>query len=150
MPQFFRSGSARKAALCAALSVALLVMEQPAHACDCVSLIPGGPNFSRDLEAIAEFYPIAGEGRVFADGPFAWRFVPTKEYRGPGQASYRIELSSDCSLSPDEVNSLIGRTVFLLLSGGPARYEAGRCVNLQSPAVESAIRHRIEMGCAAR
>jgi len=130
--------------------LALLVAAGPAHACDCVTLLPNNPRFPRDLEDIAQFYPVAAEGRVSPDGPYAWRFVPTREYRGPRQASYGIELSSDCSLSPEEMNSLIGRSVFLLLSGGPARYEAGRCVNLQSSAVESAIRHRVETGCTPR
>lgn len=147
MPPSSPSASARRIARSAALSFALLVTAGPAFACDCVSLIPGSPRFERDLEAIASFYPVAAEGVVEADGPFAWRFTPTREYRGPKQGSYRIELSSDCSLAPDEMNALIGEPVFLLLSGGPERYEAGRCVNGQSPEVEGAIRARIEHRC---
>jgi hypothetical protein len=144
------SAFARKIARSAALSVAFALVGAPAWACDCVTLLPGGPNFSRDLDAIANFYPIAAEGVVEADGPYAWRFRPTREYRGTKQASYRIELSSDCSLAPDEMKALIGKPVFLLLSGGPDRYEAGRCVNSQSPEVEDAIRARIGAGCRPR
>jgi hypothetical protein len=115
-----------------------------------MSLISGSPNLARDLDSIAKFYPVAAEGRVEADGVYAWRFVPTREYRGPARASYRIELSSDCSLAPGEMKALIGRSVFLLLSGGPDSYEAGRCVNLQSAAVEGAIRERISAACTRR
>jgi len=122
----------------------------PAFACDCVRLIPGSSNFARDLDEIAKFYPVAAEGVIAADGPYAWRFTPIREYRGPGQSSYRIELGSDCSLGPDEMKAIIGKPVFLLLGGGPKRYEAGRCVNLQSPDVETAIRHRITRDCRSR
>jgi len=128
----------------------LLIAAGPALACDCVGLIPGSPNFTRDLDAIAKFYSVAAEGRVEVDGPHAWRFIPAREYRGSGKASYRIELSSDCSLAPGEMKALIGNPVFLLLSGGPDHYEAGRCVNLQSPDVEAAIRDRIKAGCSLR
>lgn len=141
---------ARRIARSAGLSATLLMTASPALACDCIRLIPGSPNFARDLDAIVKFYPVVGEGRIEADGPYAWRFIPTREYRGTGKHSYRIELSSDCSLAPGEMKSLIGKPVLLLLSGGPERYEAGRCVNLQSPSVEAAIRDRIKAGCTPR
>ena len=141
---------APRIALLAALSAALIATATPALACDCVSLIPGSPNFARDLDAIAKFYPVAAKGRVYADGPYAWRFAPTRELRGPKRSSYRIVLLSDCSLAPDEMKALIGKPVFLLLSGGPDRYEAGRCVNLQSPAVEEAVRASIHARCWPR
>jgi hypothetical protein len=150
MPLSSPSASALKTALLAALSAVLIGAAAPALACDCVTLIPGSPNFERDIDAIAKFYPIAADGTVEADGPYAWRFRPAHEYRGPTQASYRIELLSDCSLGPDEMKALIGKRVFLLLSGGPDRYEAGRCVNLQSPAVEKAIRGRLHARCRHR
>jgi hypothetical protein len=125
----------RRIARSVALSLALIA-SAPAWACDCVRLIPGSPSFNADLDAIAKHYP--------------WRFTPTREYRGPKQASYRIELASDCSLAPDEMKAIIGRPVLLLLSGGPDRYEAGRCVNLRAEEVEAAIRKRIEAGCVSR
>lgn len=114
----------------------------PSLACDCVSLIPGSPRFESDLDRIVQYYPVAAEGLLEADGPYAWRFRPTREYRGPRQASYRVELGSDCSISPDEMKALIGKPVFLLLSGVPDRYEAGRCVNLLASDVSAAIRKR--------
>ena len=147
MPRSSRSASARRIARSAALSLALLLGSQSALACDCVTLIPGSPNFARDLDAIAGFYPVAADGVLQPDGAYAWRFVPTHEYRGPRQSSYRVELTSDCSLAPDEMDALIGKPVFLLLSGGPERYEAGRCVNRQSPEVEKALRSRIGADC---
>jgi hypothetical protein len=124
----------------------------PALACDCVGLDPSYPRFEQDLDRIAAFYPVAAEGVVETDGPYAWRFRPTREYRGPRQAAYRLELLSDCSLDPAEMKRLIGKPVFLLLSRGAGQnesYEAQRCVNLQSTAVERAIRARIE-GCGHR
>ena len=150
MPPSSSSASARKIAHSAALSLVLLLAPEAAFACDCVSLIPGSPRFTRDLDAIAGFYPIAAEGRLERDGQYAWRFVPTHELRGPKQPSYRIELASDCSIDPQEMSKLIGKPMFLLLSGGPERYEAQRCVNLQSPQVEKAIRARIGAGCRPR
>ena len=45
------------------------------------------------------------------------------------------------------MDAVIGKPVFLLLSGGPERYEAGRCVNRQSPEVKKAIRSRIGADC---
>ena len=144
------SASARRTARSAALSLAFLLPAAPGWSCDCVTLLPDSPNFSQDLDAIAKFYPVAAEGLVEADGASAWRFKPTHEYRGPKQASYRIELSSDCSLAPNEMKALIGKPVFLLLSGGPDRYEAGRCVNSLSPKVERAIRARVGGACASR
>jgi hypothetical protein len=115
-----------------------------------VTLLPSSPRFERDLDSIARFYPVAAEGVLETDGPYAWRFKPTREYRGLKRSSYRIELASDCSLAPDEMKALIGRPVFLLLSGGPERYDAGRCVNRQSPEIEKAIRARIGAGCVTR
>ena len=130
--------------------IAAALTAGPALACDCVQLIPGSPHFQSDLDRIAQFYPVAAQGIVEADGPYAWRLRPTLEYRGTKQPSYRIELGSDCSLDPSEMNKLVGKSVFLLLGGGPDRYEAGRCVNLQSPEVEKALRARIGADCHRR
>src|SRR4029078_10746224 len=146
----FSSASGRRIARSAALSVTLLATATPALACDCVSLVPGSPRFESDLDAIARFYPVAAEGDLEQAGSYAWRFTPTREYRGPKRVSYRIEVARGCSLSPDEMNALIGRPVFLLLGGGPERYEAGRCVNRQSPEVEKAIRRRVGAACTQR
>ena len=142
----------RKIAHSAALSASIVcsLAAPPALACDCVRLIPGSRHFASDLDAIAKFYPVAADGVLERAGAYGWRFTPTREYRGPKQASYRIELGSDCSLAPDEMNALIGRRVFLLLSGGPERYEAGRCVNLLGADVEGAIRARIADSCPPR
>ena len=154
MPPFSPSASARKIARSAALSFTFLLAASPAWACDCVTLIPGSPHFTRDLDSIAKYYPVAAEGVLAADGPYAWRFTPTREYRGPRQAAYRIQLLSDCSLDPIEVKSLIGKPVFLLLAEGEGQnrgtYEIGRCVNRQSPEVEAAIRARMGAGCRPR
>ena len=73
----------------AALALLLLAgLSSPALACDCIRRDPQGPRFAEDLERIAKYYPVAAEGVVEADGPYAWRFRPTREYRGPGKASY--------------------------------------------------------------
>lgn len=125
----------------------LACLPAAASACDCITLSPDFPRFESDLDRIAAYYPVAAEGVLAADGPYAWQFRATKEYRGPRQASYRVELVSDCSLGPDEITPLIGRSIFLLLSGGPERYEVSRCVNLQPPEVEKAIRARIGGSC---
>ena len=122
----------------------------PALACDCIRLVPGGPHFEADLDRIAAFYPVAAEGVIEANGAYSWRFKPSHEFRGPKQASYPVELISDCSLDPEELKALIGKPVFLLLSGGPDRYEASRCVNLQGAAVEAGIRKRIKASCTSR
>lgn len=126
----------------------------PALACDCVSLIPGGPRFESDIDRIAQYYRVAAEGVLEADGPYAWRFTPTREYRGPRLSAYRIELLSDCSLDPIALNTLLGRPIFLLLAEGEGQnrgiYEIGRCVNRQSPEVEHAIRTRLGAGCRPR
>jgi hypothetical protein len=132
------------------LAFLLGTVTAPALACDCVNLVPSSPRFESDLDSIVRFYPIAGEGLVEPDGPYAWRFRPTREYRGPRQASYRIELGSDCSIAPDEMKALIGKPVFLLLNGGPDRYEAGRCVNLLAADVTAAIRDRYLGSCQPR
>ena len=124
-----------------------LVCATPAIACDCMRLDPAFVRFEADLDRIAEYYPVAAEGVLEANGPYAWKFRPSRELRGPGQGSYAIDLISDCSLGPNEIKPLLGRPVFLLLSGGPERYEVSRCVNLQSPEVEKAIRRRIGEGC---
>lgn len=131
-------------------AVALLLfasLSSPAIACDCITLDPKLPRFASDLDRIALYYPVAAEGVVEADGPYAWRFRPTREYRGPGKASYAIDLVSDCSLAPDEMKRLIGKPVFLLLAGGPGRYEASRCVNLLGGETEAAIRERVAGSC---
>src|SRR4051794_37831380 len=95
------------------LGLALAIMSAtPTLACDCLSLIPGSPRFESDLDGIVQFYPVVAEGAVEVDGPYAWRFTPTREYRGPRQESYRIELGSDCSIAPDEMKALIGKPVF--------------------------------------
>jgi hypothetical protein len=77
-----------------------------------------------------------------------------REYRGPGQASYRVELISDCSLSPEEMKEIIGKRVFLLLAAGTGgsagRYEASRCVNLLGADVEAALRARLTRACPRR
>ena len=127
-----------------------LLAANPAAACDCVRLIPSGPHFAEDLDGIAKFYPVAAEGVVEADGPYAWRFRPTREYRGLGKASYTIDLISDCSLGPQEMQTIIGKPVFLLLAGGPDRFEAGRCVNLLGGEAEAAIRKRVIGSCPPR
>ena len=124
-----------------------LLAANPAAACDCVRLIPSGPHFAEDLDGIAKFYPVAAEGVVEADGPYAWRFRPTREYRGLGKASYTIDLISDCSLGPQEMQKIIGKPVFLLLAGGPDRFEAGRCVNLLGAEIGAAIRSRVAKSC---
>jgi hypothetical protein len=158
MRQFSPSASARKIARSAALRLAFLLglalIPGPALACDCVRLIPGSPRFQADIDRISEYYPVAAEGVLEAEGAYAWRFTPTREHRVPLHAAYRIELLSDCSLDPLELKSLIGKPVFLLLAEGerPNRgtYEIGRCVNRQSPEVEKAIRARMDAGCRPR
>lgn len=115
-----------------------------------MTLFPGSARFEADLDRIVQFYPVAAEGVVEADGSYAWRFTPTREYRGPRQASYRIELGSDCSIDPGVMQAMIGKPVFLLLSGGPERYEAQRCVNLVADDVSAAIRRRYSEGCNRR
>jgi hypothetical protein len=130
---------------------AFLVAAGPAAACDCVRLDPKGPNFASDLERIAEFYPIAAEGMLERDGPYAWRFKPTREYRGPGKSSYSITLISDCSLAPQELNAVLGKPIFVLLAGGPGdhqgNYEISRCVHLLGADIENALRARILSRC---
>ncbi|WP_309662712.1 hypothetical protein [Sphingomonas sp.] len=133
-----------------ALAFASLLASTPALACDCVRLDPNGPHFASDLDRIAKFYPIAAEGVIEAQGDYAWRFRPTHEYRGPGKASYAIELIGDCSLEPPTMAKLIGKPVFLLLAGGPDRYEASRCVNLLGGAADAAIRDRVVKSCHPR
>jgi hypothetical protein len=115
-----------------------------------MTLYPGSSRFGSDLDRIVHFYPVAAEGVLEADGPYGWRLRTTREYRGPGASSYRIGLASDCSIAPNEMKDLIGKPVFLLLSGGPERYEAGRCVNLLGSDVTSAIRDRYVESCMAR
>ena len=136
----------------AVLSVLIAsVCAPPALACDCIRLDPSFPRFEADLDRIAEYYPVAVEGIVQADGPYRWRLLPTREFRGPGLKSYSIDLISDCSLAPDEMKALINRRIFALLAEGPGdhsgRYELSRCVNLQSPEVEKSIRKRIGEAC---
>ena len=133
-----------------ALAFASLLATSPAAACDCVGLDPRGPHFTEDLDRIARYYPVVAQGVVEAAGPYAWRFRPTLEYRGAGKASYAIELTSDCSLEPQAMKALIGKPVFLLLSGGPHRYQASRCVNLLGGEAETAIRKRIAKACPPR
>jgi hypothetical protein len=131
-----------------------LASATPALACDCVRLIPGSPRFEDDIKRIVTFYPVVAEGVVESDGPYKWRFRPTREYRGPRQGSYRIELLSDCSLDPQALQSIIGNKVFLLLSEGEGQnrssYEIQRCVNLLGADVERAIRARIGVNCDRR
>jgi hypothetical protein len=123
-------------------------------ACDCIRLIPGGPHFAADLDRIVQYYPVAAEGVVSADGPSAWRFFPTREYRGRGLKSYPITLIIDCSLAPDEMKAVIGKPIFALLAEGPGdhrgTFELSRCVNLQSPAVEKEMRARLGADCPSR
>ncbi len=122
-----------------------------ANACDCVRLSPAYPRFQADLDRIAAYYPVAAQGLIKADGPYRWRFIPTREFRGPGKKSYSVDLISDCSLAPDEMNALIGRPILALLVEGPGdhkgRYELSRCVNVQAPDVEKAIRERFLRAC---
>jgi hypothetical protein len=119
-----------------------------------VRLVPGSPQFESSVDRIALYYPVAAEGVIESDGPYAWRLRPTREYRGPRQASYRIELLSDCSLDPQAMRSVIGKTVFVLLSEGQGQnrgsYEIQRCVNLLGADVEEAIRARIGADCQPR
>jgi hypothetical protein len=142
-----RSAAARLAILATAAAAS------PAIACDCVSLIPGSPRFEADLNAIAAHYPVAAEGVLEKHG-YDWRFRPIREYRGPKRPFYLVTLMSDCSLAPDELDRLVGKPVFLLLSEGQGpydgRYEAGRCVNLLGEDIDRAIRTRIDGDCRER
>jgi hypothetical protein len=128
-----------------------MLASAPAAACDCVRLIPNGPHFESDLYRIAKYYPVAAEGVLERDGPYAWRFNTTREYRGPGKRSYPIALISDCTLAPQELNALIGKPIFVLLVEGPGdhkgNYEISRCVNLLGPDIENALRARISTEC---
>lgn len=137
-----------KIALC--LAVILAAASAPANACDCVSLIPGSPRFEADLDRIVAYYPVVAEGVIEQDGAYAWRFRPTREYRGPRQPFYRIGLGSDCSIAPNEMNAMLGKPVFLLLSGGPEHYEAGRCGNLAGSDATAVIRARYAESCKPR
>lgn len=132
-----------------ALAFAATLASSPAAACDCVGLDPKGPHFAEDLDRIAKFYPVAADGVIEAAGPYAWRFRPTHEFRGPGKAYYAIDLLSDCSLDPAEMTAIIGQPVFLLLGGGPERFAASRCVNLLGGEIDDAIRARVANACAA-
>jgi hypothetical protein len=136
----------------AALAVLLLAgMSRPALACDCVRLDPKAPRFAEDVGRIAQYYPIAAEGVLERDGPYAWRFHPTREYRGPGKPSYSITLISDCSLAPQELNAVLSKPIFVLLVEGPGdhqgHYEISRCVNLLGTEIEKALRDRIVKAC---
>ncbi|MEO7240849.1 MAG: hypothetical protein ABIW16_05560 [Sphingomicrobium sp.] len=84
------------------------------------------------------------------DGSNGWRFRPTHEYRGPGQPFYPLELISDCSLGPSEINLLVGKPLFVLLAGESGRFEISRCVNFLGAAIDRAIRKRVIDGCTAR
>ena len=127
----------------------------PAIACDCVRLVPGSANFDADLNRIAKFYPVAGDGVLEHDGPYGWRFTPTREFRGTGAKSYRIVLASDCSLDPAAMDAKIGRPVFLLLSPASSQndagaYEAQRCVNWLGTPADAALRHRVMERCKSK
>ncbi len=134
-----------------AFGLLLLGLSSPALACDCVRLDPNGPHFKADLDRVAEYYPVAAEGVLEGDGPYAWRFNPTREYRGPGKSSYSITLISDCSLAPQELNAVLGKPIFVLLAAGPGdhqrHYEISRCVNLLGADIENALRARILSRC---
>ena len=133
------------------LLAGLALAPAAANACDCIRLSHEAPRFKEEIDRIAAYYPVAAEGVLESDGSYRWRFVPTREFRGPAQKSYSIDLISDCSLAPDELNALLGMPVFALLAEGAGdyrgRYELNRCVNLQAPDVENAIRERIGAGC---
>ena len=128
---------------------AALLCSSPALACDCVTLIPGGPHFATDLERISAFYPVASEGGIRIDrrdGSF--RFFPSHEVRGRGQSSYVLDQISDCSLSFEDLRAIVGKPVFLILAGGPEKYEVGRCINLLGGAAEDALREQFTRRCA--
>jgi len=128
-----------------------MLASAPAAACDCIRLIPNGPHFNSDLDRIAQYYPVAAEGVLEADGPYAWRFRPTREYRGPRKQSYPVTLISDCTLAPEELTTLIGKPIFVLLVERPGdhkgSYELSRCVNLLGAEIENALRARITTRC---
>src|SRR4051794_12775620 len=105
MPRSSSFESAKKTGRSAATRTALVLAivsltAGPALACDCVRLIPGSPRFQSDVDRVAQYYPVAAEGVLEPDGPYAWRFRTEHEYRGPGLGSYPVELISDCSLAP--------------------------------------------------
>jgi hypothetical protein len=129
---------------------ALSLMATPASACDCIRLDPKGPHFAADLDRIAAYYPVVAEGVLEPDGQYAWRFRPTREIRGHKQASYPIELISDCSLGPDELKAMIGKRIFVLLAGDGNRFEISRCVNFLGGEIEQQIRQRIARDCKPR
>ncbi|HUE78986.1 MAG TPA: hypothetical protein VMN38_05095 [Sphingomicrobium sp.] len=126
----------------------------PVLACDCIRLDPKGSRFESDLDRIAEYYPVAAEGVLEKEGPYAWRFSPTREYRGRGKRSYPITLISDCTLGPQELAALVGKPVFVLLVEGPGdhqgNYEISRCVNLLGADIENALRARFMGACTPR
>ena len=128
-----------------------MLASAPAAACDCIRLISNGPHFNSDLDRIAKYYPVAAEGVLERDGPYAWRFNATREYLGPGERFYSITLISDCTLAPQELNALIGKPIFVLLAKGPGdhkgNYEISRCVNLLGTDIENALRSRILTRC---
>ena len=126
------------------LALALLTAT-PALACDCQTLIPGSPTFTREVAEIADYYAVAADGVLERNGPHAWRLRVTQELKGSRAPIYRIVLSSDCSLDPQTMDAMVGKKVFLLLTpasvdGAAGAYEAGRCVNQLPPAVERAFR----------
>ena len=87
---------------------------------------------------------------VEANGPYAWRFRPTREDRGLGKSFYAIDLIGDCSLDPAEMNVIIGKQAFLLLAGGSDHFESSRCVNVLGGEIGAAIRGRIAKSCPPR
>ncbi len=129
--------------------VGSLMISSAAVACDCVRFFPESPHFEADLDRIAQF-PVAAEGVLEAAGPYSWRLRTTREYRGPGKRTYDIDLISDCSLGPDELRALIGKPVFVLLSGVGERYEISRCANFLGPEIDAAIRTRLTAHCKSR
>ncbi len=125
----------------------------PAFACDCMRFSKESPHFEADADRVVESATVIAEGVIERPlGPLLEPavFRPTRVLRGPRRETYAVGVISDCGLLLREPEIRIGLPVRLVLTGGPELFEAGRCVNPQSPDLDEALTRRLGKGCRDR
>ena len=124
------------------LVMVLTILPGPVLACDCIRFIPGGPNWDRDIKAVADHATVIIDAELVSPlGPQLEPAMlrPIQILKGPRQSVYKVGVISDCALMLRAPEVKAGQKLRLVLTGTADLYEATRCANLQGPAFEAAV-----------
>src|SRR5688500_15048897 len=82
-----------------------------ALACDCITFLPTGPNWDRDIKAATDHAAVILDGELIRlHGPLLEPAIirPVRVLKGPRQQEYEIGVASDCALLLQEPDVKVG------------------------------------------